>query len=125
MADFVDEPVDKTDEAEAEPMVEHYVDAALEAYWWSWGEQYCELNSCLLLKKKQKQKQKQKQRSQGRPMSCSEQSQRSVRQMQKRKGISLFWTQHQNDSCSFLAFGEQAICFIGSLHCFIALIQRT
>lgn len=25
------------------PVIENFVDATLEAYWWSWGEQYCKL----------------------------------------------------------------------------------
>ena len=39
--------VDQLDEEEDDegPVVEHYVDAALEAYWWSWGEQYCKSHS--------------------------------------------------------------------------------
>ena len=49
MAHFEDIDTDvtrETDQQEEEeedegPVVEHYVDAALEAYWWSWGEQYC------------------------------------------------------------------------------------
>ena len=52
MAHFEDRDVDYTREADQEedeedegPVVEHYVDAALEAYWWSWGEHYCKLLS--------------------------------------------------------------------------------
>ena len=51
MAHFEDRDVDYTREADQEdeedegPVVEHYVDAALEAYWWSWGEHYCKFLS--------------------------------------------------------------------------------
>ena len=49
MAHFEDRDTDFTEEADQDeeedegPVVEHYVDAALEAYWWSWGEHYRKL----------------------------------------------------------------------------------
>ena len=56
MAHFEDRDTDFTREADQDeeeedegPVVEYYVDAALEAYWWSWGEHYCKLQSCLTL----------------------------------------------------------------------------